>query len=897
MMVEGGRAVAKSSLDVFLRLHGQRKFAKELTAAGYELEAMGLKGAAAMSRFAASGEKLKTFGRNWTRHVSLPVVVGAGLAVKAAIDWESAFTGVRKTVNATEAQYASMERGIRQMSLHIPVAANDLAGIAEAAGQLGVERKAILSFTRTIADLGVSTNLAGEEGATTLARFANITQMPQSQFRRLGSTIVALGNAGASTESDIAAMGLRIAAAGNFVGMSEPQILGIANALSSVGIEAEAGGTSASQAIKVINSAVAGGGAKLARFAKVAGEGSQEFAAAWTKNPATALTSWIEGLARLKNEGEDVPALLNSLDSKLRGTRVQDTLLRAAGAGDLFRESLSLGSKAWDENNALSREAGKRYKTVASQLQILKNKVVDTGVTLGQELLPSLVKFVNVAGPAIGDIAHSFAALPGSVQASVLGFLVLTGPVASGLGYLASGVGRVLVMTRGLALAGKSLGVFTAAMQAGQGLGGSASMAFQGTGAAAALQTAKGFAYSLGPAVAAYGIGNIVTSALSHDWRDAGFEAGGAIAGGIAGFMLGGPMGAMLGVGIGSLGGELFSGLFNSGPSKLEAMAEHAANATDSYRTALKHLSGTQGRASRAEKAHRLAVQEANRASKEQAHILARFGGQSLPAYRAALRLAHANHLVAKTANQARKANELHGFALKLFRRESLHTVASEKQQIPVLRRHLAAVKRKMKVEGETTPLLKRTVNLQERLRGITDKVTKVYAEAEEKGGRPWAKRLKELTPLQAAYGREGKVLKDRLAEQRSEMTQLTEAGLKQTPMWEEIRRAIHGTVVQLENFQEQASKLHSPPGTSIPGHHGQGTHVPHHAGRRHPRVPDHRVNRRGLLPSPRVRQVKEGALSNIIEVHVVNQNTLTLDGKPVAEKTTKESRKAANLQ
>ncbi len=261
---------------------------------------MGLKGARSMAAFAASSEKLKSFGRSWTRHVTLPVALGVGLAAKAAIDWESAFAGVRKTVNATEGQFGRMETGLRQMALHIPVAATDLAGIAEAAGQLGIKRKAILGFTRVIADLGVATNLAGDEGATTLARFANITQMPQSQFDRLGSTIVALGNAGASTEKDIAMMGLRIAAAGNYVGMSEPQILGYANALSSVGIEAEAGGSAISAVFKVINSAVDGGGAKLEAFAGVAGESASEFAKHWKKDAASASVTWIEGLARLK---------------------------------------------------------------------------------------------------------------------------------------------------------------------------------------------------------------------------------------------------------------------------------------------------------------------------------------------------------------------------------------------------------------------------------------------------------------------------------------------------------------------------------------------------------------------------------------------------------------------
>jgi TP901 family phage tail tape measure protein len=437
-----------SDISVRLRLRGQRQFKREVSESTATLEAMGVRGAKALGAFARQSQRLKDFGRNWTRNVSLPLAVGGGLAVKAAIDWESAFAGVEKTVNATPAQFKALEGGLRSMSTHIPVAANDLAEIAEAAGQLGIKRRAIMGFTRTVADLGVATNLAGDEGASTLAKFANITQMPQSKFDRLGSTIVALGNAGASTEKDIAAMGLRLAAAGAYVGMSEPQILGFANALSSVGIEAEAGGTAMSQVFKSLNSAVAAGGPALEDFASVAGVSGSQFAASWKKDAATATVSWIEGLARLKKEGKDVPALLSELSPKLRGARIQDTLLRASGAGKLLSQSLGLGVKSWHENNALSKEASKRYQTVASKLRILKNQVIDLGVTIGQELLPPLIDFVGFADPKIASVAKWFGGLDKStkrVGIGVAAFAIALGPLASAMGFFAGGVGRTII--------------------------------------------------------------------------------------------------------------------------------------------------------------------------------------------------------------------------------------------------------------------------------------------------------------------------------------------------------------------------------------------------------------------------------------------------------------------
>lgn len=440
-----------SNIDVWARLRNGRRFQREVNDSGDALEAMGVRGARSLARFAAQGERLKDFGRSWSRRVTLPLLAGAVAATGFAINWESDFAGVRKTVSGTEAQMVSLDKGIRGMSMRIPVSASELAEIAEAAGQLGVQRQNILGFTRTVADLGVASNLAGEEGATTLARFANITQMPQSQFDRLGSTIVALGNAGASTEADIGAMGLRIASAGAMVGMSEASILGYANALSSLGIEAEAGGTSISTVFKEINTAVAGGGKDLESFASVAGMSAGAFRKAWEQDAAGASVSFIEGLARLKKEGEDIPSVLAELSPRFKASRVQDTLLRAAGGGDLLRESLQLGAKAWHENNALTQEATKRYATLKSRLQILKNIGINLAVVIGSELVPALADLAEFLGPKIQSAAEAFSILPDSTKAMAAGAVVLLaaiGPLAYIMGFFATQVGRVLLVTR-----------------------------------------------------------------------------------------------------------------------------------------------------------------------------------------------------------------------------------------------------------------------------------------------------------------------------------------------------------------------------------------------------------------------------------------------------------------
>ena len=331
-----------------------------------------------------------------------------GTALKVGIDFESAFTGVRKTVDATEEQFAQLEKSIRDMAKSMPESASQIAQVAEAAGQLGIKVQNIESFTKSMVMLGDSTNMTSDEAATALARLANITGMPQTQFDKLGSVIVALGNNFATTESEITAMGLRLAGAGHQVGMSEAQIMSFSAALSSVGIEAEMGGSAFSKVMVQMQLAAEKGGESLDNFAKVAGMSSEEFRQAFKDDAAGAITSFITGLSKCEERGTSAIAVLD--DMGITEVRMRDALLRAAGASDVFTDALQLGNEAWEENTALTNEANTRYATTESKLKILKNNLVDLGITAFQkfkepfrEALDTVLENVNKLGESLNN--------------------------------------------------------------------------------------------------------------------------------------------------------------------------------------------------------------------------------------------------------------------------------------------------------------------------------------------------------------------------------------------------------------------------------------------------------------------------------------------------------------
>lgn len=358
--------------------------------------------------------------------------------VDASIEFESAITGVYKTVEGTPEQLQAISDGVKEMATEIPATTTEIAAVAEAAGQLGIATDDVLSFTRVMIDLGESTNLTADEAATALARFANITGTAAEDYERLGSVIVGLGNNFATTEAEITEMATRLASAGTLVGLTESEIMALATAMSSVGIEAEAGGTAMTQTLAAIEKAVATGGESLEQFADVAGMSVDEFSKAWETAPVSALQKFIAGLGDLESQGENAVTVLDEMG--LSGVRQSNMLQSLALAADTMNDAIGLANQAWSENTALAEEANKRYATTESQMQMMRNAFTNVQAAIGDALTPALSDLAEAGTDAFSWAAEFIEQNPWLVQA-------ITG-VVTALGVLTVSVTGLMVIQK-----------------------------------------------------------------------------------------------------------------------------------------------------------------------------------------------------------------------------------------------------------------------------------------------------------------------------------------------------------------------------------------------------------------------------------------------------------------
>lgn len=468
------------------------------------------------SGLANAATTLTGWGDTLTRNVTTPLLNGAKDVINTYRDMESAFTGVKKTVDETKFKeafgeqadgWAILDQAIKDISQSTASTYEEVAAVMEWAGQLNVPLgkggESITEFTRVMVELGDSTNLTAEQAAEAIAKLMNIMGTAPGEVRNLGSAIVDLGNNSATTEAEIVNMAMRLAGAGAQIGLTEQEVLGISAALNSVGIRAEMGGSAFSKAMVKMQVAVETGydsvqklesatgmtlrdlelmstndtkafkalaqslgmtttemkdvikaGNNLNDFADIAGMKTEDFVKLYKEDAVGALQAFINGLGDTEGHGESAIAMLDEMG--FREVRLRDTLLRLSNAQGLLDENIERANRAWNDNTALTIESDKRYAILDSKINQLNERWKVMKYEIAEMLLPVLEDLMDLADKLIstwGDLSDE-------QKESVIHFLevaAVAGPVLVVLGSILGALSNIINfirIIRGLNIAG-----------------------------------------------------------------------------------------------------------------------------------------------------------------------------------------------------------------------------------------------------------------------------------------------------------------------------------------------------------------------------------------------------------------------------------------------------------
>jgi len=513
---------------------------------------------------ASVGRVGKGFGQLGGGIARAGLVVGgaaiAGLtgAAKAAIDFEDAFAGVRKTVDEADLakvglSFDALSDAFRGMAREIPIAATEFAVLGETAGALGVKAQDIEEFVRITALLGVTTDLAADQAADSLGRIGTILGFTGKDYADFADSLVALGNKGASTESEIIEIVKRFAAEGEAAGLATSQIAALASATASLGFAPERGGTALSRVFANMATNISLANAKGEQFSAITGRSVKDLQKSLDKGEGLGI--FLDVLKGLKGlSPTDAARTLKALGI----TNTSDRTIFRTMAENLPFINDQLDTAA-DATGALSDEATKRFDTIASKLKLVKQNLIDAGIEIGTGFLPALGRaatklsaFLNTdsnrselraIGEDIGEaidgidwakvldgakqfvgvlrttlsvtmsILETLNKLPTEIKAAAAAFLLLDqasgGLIGAGVGNVLGGVGETAIRGVGSQLPGVgrlfALPVFVTNFPVGFGSGGGPGSPIPSTnsgGLGKVIETAKTVAQVVIPAVA-----------------------------------------------------------------------------------------------------------------------------------------------------------------------------------------------------------------------------------------------------------------------------------------------------------------------------------------------------------------------------------------------------------
>ena len=340
------------------------------------------------------------------------------LATREFSKYETALVGVGKTTNIQGKALDNFGKRFQKLSGEIPVATNELLGIAQAAGQLGVTgEEELIKFTETVAKLGVATDLTGEQAAVALTRILNVTKESIDNIDTFGSVIVRLGNNFAASESEIVKVTTEVSRATSVFGVSSTEAAGLATALKSLGQQAQLGGSVVGKTFLTIQKVINEGGKSFENLAQITGIAGGQLRQTFANDSTEVFQKFIEGLGNVEGGTSAVFKALESFG--LKGDEVNKVLPVLAKNSELLGDALGTAADEAKKATALNEEAATAFDTLANKAQLTRNNLTTLGTNLGEKLAPAIESLLN----SVNGLLQELNALDDETLDNVASFL------------------------------------------------------------------------------------------------------------------------------------------------------------------------------------------------------------------------------------------------------------------------------------------------------------------------------------------------------------------------------------------------------------------------------------------------------------------------------------------
>jgi TP901 family phage tail tape measure protein len=368
--------------------------------------------------------------------------------MKVAIDFESSMADVKKVVNfANEIEFKGFEKNILSLSRTIPLSATELATITASGGQLGIAKDNLLDFTTIVAKMSTAFDMSADKAGDSIAKLMNVYGLNMKDAEKLGDAINHLSDSTAAKASDMVEALGRIGGTAKIFGLNTIQASALSSAFLSLGKSPEVAATSINALLSKLGTADKQGG-KFKDALKEIGYDAKGLKDAIDKDANAALGDFLRALSKVDKK-EQLGVM-----SDLFGAEYADDIALLTGSLNVYEDALKSTANAQTYAGSMQKEFKNRSETTANNLKLLRNNVVEIGISLGNIFLPALnaiITPIRVVGSAISDLMDSSPIIGGAIKVTAglfAGFVTLSvagAGLAYALTFLSGGFSKVLL--------------------------------------------------------------------------------------------------------------------------------------------------------------------------------------------------------------------------------------------------------------------------------------------------------------------------------------------------------------------------------------------------------------------------------------------------------------------
>lgn len=395
---------------------------------------------AAMGKLSTQTQKLSqqsmAFGRDAVG-VGMGLAAAFALPIKAAMDFETGMTGVRKVVGELkdETAFKDFSQQVLQLGREIPLAYSELTDLVAAGGRMNVPKEQLIAYTKEVAKMATAFDMAAGDIGERMGKLAVAFEIPLKDIDGLADAINYLDDNSISKGKDIIEVLSRVAGTARQVGMSGQQAAALGSTFLTLGSSAEVAGTAATAMLRELSLATMQP-AKFQDALSELGINAAQLQKQMSIDPQNTLLGVLDKLNKVKPEKQI------EITTKLFGKEYGDDAAKLAKGVNEYRRQIELLGKT-ELKGSMSREFEARMKTSAAQATIFKNGITEIAITLGNALLPAFNAVIKAIKPYM-DAFRDWAARNPELVESIAKTVAITAALALGAGALSFAFGGVL---------------------------------------------------------------------------------------------------------------------------------------------------------------------------------------------------------------------------------------------------------------------------------------------------------------------------------------------------------------------------------------------------------------------------------------------------------------------